>query len=406
MARAKYYWPTVRLDIEKHIAQCFSCAETKGTTITAPILEYPLPAGPFDVVSIDLLQLPRSTLGFVYILVCVDHFSRFTALAPLSKKSATTVAHTIVSHLICPCTTPRVLLSDNGTEFKNQVLRGICTQFHIQETFITSYHPASNGLVERTNNEILEILRHLAGHLRETWEDWLSHVAASINGSVNSSTGKTPNYIFYGFEKRLPYDVFVPSPVPLYFPDDYSKFQLHFFQTIHNSVREKLKASREEMLRKQHSQATPVNLDVGDSVMKRAPDRSCKLTPKFSGPFLLTAKLHGNKFKILDPNTNVSEVVHVDRLKKVSASFTPAAFPLPHLLLIFLLHLTLTIFTVAGCGQLNVIDQFLNLFFSLARSEAKLAPPCIFLVSFIFGLPPLRTYPFLGTYALIFFFMY
>ncbi len=173
------------------------------------------------------------------------------------------------------------------------------------------------------------ILRHLEEYLQETWEDWLSHVAASINGSVNSSTGKTPHYILYGFEKRLPYDVLVPSPVPLYSPDDYSKLQLHCIQTIHNSFREKLKASREEMLRKQHSQATPVHLDVGDSVMKRAPDRSCKLTPKFLGPYFFTAKLNGNKLKLLDPNTNVLEVVHVDRLKKVSASLTSAAVPSP-----------------------------------------------------------------------------
>ncbi len=60
MARAKYYWPTLRFDIEKHIAQCLSCAGTKRTTKTAPILDYPLPAGPFDVIGIDLLQLPRS----------------------------------------------------------------------------------------------------------------------------------------------------------------------------------------------------------------------------------------------------------------------------------------------------------------------------------------------------------
>ncbi len=168
MARAKYYWPTMRLDIEKNIAQCLSCAETNGTTQTAPNLEYPLPAGPFDVVGIDLLQLPRSIQGSIYVLVCVDHFSPFTVLAPLPNKSATTMAYAIVSHLICPYTTPRVLLSDNGTEFKNQVLPDICTQFHIQQIFITSHHPASNGLIERTNRKIPEILRHLAGHLQET----------------------------------------------------------------------------------------------------------------------------------------------------------------------------------------------------------------------------------------------
>ncbi len=33
------------------------------------------------LVGIDLLQLPRSTQGSAYILVCVDHFSRFVVLA-------------------------------------------------------------------------------------------------------------------------------------------------------------------------------------------------------------------------------------------------------------------------------------------------------------------------------------
>ncbi len=115
MARAKYYWPTMRLDIEKHIAQCLSCAETKGTTQTAPILEHPLPAGPFIVVGIDLLQLSRSIQGSIYVLVCVDHFSRFTVLTPLPNKSATTVPDACVSHLICPYTTTSVPLSDNET---------------------------------------------------------------------------------------------------------------------------------------------------------------------------------------------------------------------------------------------------------------------------------------------------
>ncbi len=81
------------------------------------------------------------------------------------------MAHAIVSYLFHPYMTPCVLLSDNGTELKNHVLRGICAQFHIQQTFVTSPHPASNGLDEYTNRKILEILRRLVGHLQETWED-------------------------------------------------------------------------------------------------------------------------------------------------------------------------------------------------------------------------------------------
>ncbi len=235
----------------------------------------------------------------VYIHVCVDHFSRFVVLVPLRNKSAVTVARAIVFHLICSYTTPRVLLSDNATEFKNQILADICSQYNIKQTFITAHHPASNGLVERTYRKVLDILRHLEGHLHETWEDWLSQVAASINGSVNSSTGKTPHCIIFGYDKRLPYDVLLKSPSPLYNPDDYSKLQLHSFQTIYASFREKLKASRREMTQRQHLHATLITLDVGDSVMKRSSERSCKLAPKFMGPFLVTAKLHGNKFNFL-----------------------------------------------------------------------------------------------------------
>ncbi len=84
----------MRIDVEKHISQYLSCAQTKGTAFNASILE------------ISSLQLPRSTQHSVYILVCVDHFSRFVVLAPLRNKSAVTVAHAIVSHLICPYTTP------------------------------------------------------------------------------------------------------------------------------------------------------------------------------------------------------------------------------------------------------------------------------------------------------------
>ncbi len=162
-ARSKYYLPSIPIDIEKHVSGCLSCTQTKGNTTTAPILEYPLPSGPFDVVGLDLLQLPRSSQGSGYILVCVDHFSWFVVLAPLRDESAATVAHTLFSHLIYLQTTLRGFLTDNGTECKNQVLADICSRYRFKQTFITAHHPSSYGLVKRTNRKILEILRYLSG---------------------------------------------------------------------------------------------------------------------------------------------------------------------------------------------------------------------------------------------------
>ncbi len=91
----------------------------------------------------------------------VDMFSRYPIFAPTKEKSARAVAHVIVNKLICEHSSLRVLVSDNGTEFRNNVLAEICSQFGLRQTFTVAYHPASNGLVERSNRKILEVLRPL-----------------------------------------------------------------------------------------------------------------------------------------------------------------------------------------------------------------------------------------------------
>ncbi len=60
-ARAVYFWPTMRVDTDTYVERCVKCVQHKGTVSRpAPILEYPPPDRPWDVVSIDLLQLPVS----------------------------------------------------------------------------------------------------------------------------------------------------------------------------------------------------------------------------------------------------------------------------------------------------------------------------------------------------------
>ncbi len=157
---------------------------------------------------------------------CVDHLTRFVVLAPLKNKTATLVAHA-PTHLICPFSTPRVILSDNGAEFQNAVASEICSQFGIKQNFTVTYQSASNGLVKRANRQILEVLNPIMNELLDNWEDWLPHVAASLNSSVNESTGKAPHYILYGAEKRLPYDLLTSPQQPVYNTDNYVQQQLH-----------------------------------------------------------------------------------------------------------------------------------------------------------------------------------
>ncbi len=191
-------------------------------------------------------------------------------------------------------------------------------QFGIRQTFTVAYHPANNGLVERSNRKILEILRPIvAGHLG-TSEDWIPQVAATINASVCESTGQSPHYIVFGCHKRLPYDLSSQQP-PIYDPEDYAKIQLQNFSQIH------LESTSDSRTAKQHRCARPVSFSEGDSVMIAAPKRQSKLSPKFSGPHLVTRVLGGNKYIVLDAVKRTSDVYHSDRLKPTRATAQPEA---------------------------------------------------------------------------------
>ena len=104
------------------------------------------------------------------------------------------------------------------------------------------------------------------------------------------------------------------------------KLNLTLFKWYMSQFVKDFKDFRAEIVRKQHSRGTPVSISLGDFVVKRAHDRQWKLTPTFSGPFLLIETFHGNKFRIKDNTLNISEIVHVDRLKWVDV-----LIPSPHL---------------------------------------------------------------------------
>lgn len=118
----------------------------------------------------------------------------------------------------------------------------------------------------------------------------------------------------------MPYDLLAGPSKPVYNIDDYSSQHLRVFTDIHKKVREKLLASRNEMMQQQHKRATPITFKVGDMVMVQAPPRESKLSPKFMGPRLIVSEGNGNKFAVFDPALNTVEMVHSDRLKITKAS--------------------------------------------------------------------------------------
>ncbi len=145
-ARLSYFWPTMRIDFESYISKYVKCAQIKGVVAQpAPVLEYPPPDLPWDVVSIDLLQLPVVYQDPKHLLVSIDHLSRYVAL----------VFHALVILLCYAYTAPRDLLSENRTEFRNHLLEEISKYFGVNHCFSVSYHYTSCGLLLGANRKIL-----------------------------------------------------------------------------------------------------------------------------------------------------------------------------------------------------------------------------------------------------------
>lgn len=291
------------------------------------ILEYPLSDGPFDVAGIDLLQLPCSHQGSSYVLA-----------ASLLQQS-----HMHLSLIrfvpICLSVYFSVIMGQNlrikfFVTFAKCLISNKNSLLHIIRR-LTTLSKGQTRKLQRFSVTMQVVFRNpgMIGY------PMLLLVLTTLQVPLRTKH-LTPFCL--AMTKKFPYDVILQTPHPLSSFDNYSQMQLHSFQTIQALVRNMLKASHEEMLRKQHFQASPITFINGDSVMKHVPDRSSKFLPKFSGPCFITAKMHGTKFNILDLISHCS--VHADRLKYVSVplplTFT-LLFPLPPLDLSFLPHLTL-----------------------------------------------------------------
>ena len=159
-ARMKYYWKDMIKDISAYIIQCNVCAEHKGMShVPVPMQLYPVPHRAFERVHIDLLtNLSETDAGNKHVLVCVDALTRYVELIPLENKTAEACAIAFHENFILRFGPPEILVSDNGLEFTNAIMKNLADRYHINHVHITPYRPQGNGLAERTIRKLLNVL--------------------------------------------------------------------------------------------------------------------------------------------------------------------------------------------------------------------------------------------------------
>ena len=158
----RYYWKGMHRDIKKYIKYCDTC-QRRGKKGETGYL-YPIKIeGPFERIGIDFVgPLERTKNENKYILVATDYLTKWPEAKAMREANANNVVDFIYREIICRHGCPKIILSDRGTHFRNQIVDGLCKRFEIKHKLSSPYHPQTNGLVERFNRTLCETLAKIS----------------------------------------------------------------------------------------------------------------------------------------------------------------------------------------------------------------------------------------------------
>ncbi|GKT16670.1 hypothetical protein ADUPG1_004147, partial [Aduncisulcus paluster] len=102
---------------------------------------------------------------------------------------------------------PEIIRSDNGTQFINAILERLFQALHISHHRTIPYNPQSNGIIERSNREMLKFLRAMIAEGLDPcdWDVALKEIQFLMNTQEHSALGLSPFELVYG---REPTDIF------------------------------------------------------------------------------------------------------------------------------------------------------------------------------------------------------
>lgn len=239
----------------------------------------------------------------------------------MENQEAETVGGIVCREWIARFGTPRQLHTDCGSNFESRLIKKICVTLGIDKTHTVPYNPKSDGLVERLNRTIGEML---SSYVREDQLDWDVHVPfvmMAYRASVQESTGFSPNKLLFGRENSSPLTVMVEPEENVHFLSitQYLQQLDEVLKLAYAFVRGNLQKAHERQKTYYDQRVHGAPYKVGDlvwrSVKRMKKGRTWSLAPRFEGPYHVIEVLSEVNYRVRKEGERKTAVEHFDHLK-------------------------------------------------------------------------------------------
>ena len=308
----RFHLPRLKARVAEVLMRCLPCQQRKHRQEHHIDLASRPSSRAWSTVAADFCGPYNTGASYRYILVIVDHFTKWVELIPTKTQEAKEVAQAFYDRIICRHGCPKRFLTDQGSCFKSNLVEHLCSLFQIQKIYSSAYFPQGDGTAERFMRSLNDALSILSRHHPEDWPSFVQGVAFAYNSSVHASTGQTPFMLNTGRVPSFPEEGWIrywneEHEKTNMSKSDYSKYLKELTETISHAqghARQGLEAAWVRMSRQYRPDTKKIQ--VGDKVLVRLNDweRSQfpirKLAPHWSPPATVEQVLsNGKTFKIL-----------------------------------------------------------------------------------------------------------
>jgi hypothetical protein len=206
--RRKYFWHCRIEDVKSVVRSCQQCQLVKSEGSVRSGDERLKSISVCDLfyrVAMDTTgPLPETKAGNKYILVAIDHYSKWCEAKAVADHGAKTAARFLEDDLICRYGVLGFILTDNEGEWGAE-FEVMCKDYAIQHQRTAPQWPQCNGMAERMIKTIKHGITVLATNLANVdyWDEHLAKVLFGYRCGVQASTKFSPFMILTGQSPRL-----------------------------------------------------------------------------------------------------------------------------------------------------------------------------------------------------------